>query len=43
MKSYSDRSEKNLIPQLQFYWGVEEGGESVDASLGNEMNKKATC
>lgn len=36
-KSYSDISEKNLILKLQFYQGVEEGRESVDASLGNEM------
>lgn len=31
----------NLILQLQFYWGIEEGAESVDASSGNEMNKQA--
>jgi len=41
-KSYSAISEKNLVLQLQFYCGIEEGRESVDASLGNEMNKKAT-
>lgn len=41
-KNYSDASEKNLTLQLQLYCGAEEGGESVDASLGNEMNTKAT-